>query len=98
MSSVQHFSAGTKLTTVQRKKKCYYCGQTFHDQRECIFRGEDCHHCGNRGYLVSVCRLKEWQESQKPKYFLNTKWVTSDERKVDHVDDPEHLPIYTIKE
>ena len=41
-SSVQHFSAGTKFTTVvQKKKACYRCGQTFHHQKDCRFWGED---------------------------------------------------------
>ena len=37
VSLVQQFSAGTKLTTVQKKKACYCCGQTFHDQETVDF-------------------------------------------------------------
>ena len=48
-----------------------------------------------RRYVITVDKLfikreSEWHENQKPKYFLNTKWVNSEERKVDCVASPLH--------
>ena len=95
--SVQHFSVGTKLTT-QTKKACYRCGQTSHDQTNCRFHGENCHQCGKQGHIASVCRLRQGQKSRKPKYYSSTKWVNAEDKEEDTIEDPEHLPLYTMKE
>ena len=65
VSLVQHFSSGTKQAMVPKKTRtCYHCGQKPHDQKDCRFHEEDCHLCGKRGHIASVCKSREWQGGQ----------------------------------
>ena len=45
-----------------------------------------------------MCRLRQGQKSRKPKYYSSTKWVNAEDKEEDTIEDPEHLPLYTMKE
>ncbi len=38
--------------------KCYRYGRTNHNERDCYFKDQLCHNCGNKGHISRVCRIK----------------------------------------
>lgn len=40
------------------KKKCYFCGNSYHNRTNCPARDASCHQCGKKGHFSKVCRLK----------------------------------------
>ena len=39
-------------------KKCYFCGDVFHNRRNCPARNSTCNSCGEKGHYAKVCRSK----------------------------------------
>ena len=48
-------------------KACFRCGKTAHQPKDCWFRNVDCHQCGKRGHIESVCPAKKTLSRQSPR-------------------------------
>lgn len=38
--------------------KCYRCGITNHNEKDCHYKELQCHNCGRKGHISRVCRIK----------------------------------------
>ena len=54
------------VRTDTRNKKCYFCGQKFHDRQFCPARDQNCNNCTKKGHYAKVC------QSQSTKRYNST--------------------------
>ena len=91
------------IKSVTSVKACYRCERTSHNQKDCRFKDAECHNCGKRGHIATVCRSpkKKRQPGRHPskKSGLGTKYVTTTRnQEPDSEEDvnDESLPLYTV--
>ena len=48
----------TPLTATLTSKKCYFCGGSVHNRRNCPARNSQCNNCGKKGHYAKVCMSK----------------------------------------
>ena len=51
------------LAAVIQKKYCYFCGNQYHQRRNCPAREVTCNNCGVKGHFAKVCLYKKRQHS-----------------------------------
>lgn len=58
----QHLCGSLKVhaLSLQEKggNKCYHCGKTNHNEKDCYFKEQQCHNCGKKGHISRVCRIR----------------------------------------
>ena len=85
-------------------KACFRCGKMAHQPKDCWFRNVDCHHCGKRGHIESMCPAKKTVSRQSPqpsrraralyprKHPYGTRYVTEDhEQDIDEHQDHKYV-------
>lgn len=51
-------SVGNSLAAAVTPKKSYFCGDLFHNRRNCPARNCYCNNCGKKGHYAKVCKSK----------------------------------------
>ncbi len=77
--------------------KCYRCGRTNHNERDCYFKCQLCHNCGNKGHISRVCRNKgkHTTDNVKSKWRKNVQWKKKDSSSDDTTDTVLALHVMT---
>ena len=48
-----------------KKNPCNHCDKISHDEKNCKFREADCHLCGRREHISTVCQSKKKSSSRR---------------------------------
>ncbi len=72
----QQLSGSLKVNALSLQEKggnkCYRCGRTNHNERDCYFKDQQCHNCGKKGHISRVCRIKGKHTMENVK--VKSKW------------------------